>query len=99
MNIFKPCPFCGSNNIELKEGSWKSNDYMCSGYDYFYVKCLSCGAKSNDHVKKYLREFTDHTVEDFRNNPLLYAKVEDEYEKYIEELKEIVIKSWNKRIK
>ena len=34
-----------------------------------------------------------------RNNPLLRAKVEDEYDKYIEELKEIVIKSWNKRIK
>jgi putative transposon-encoded protein len=37
-------------------------------------------------------------VSDFRNNPILRANVEDEYEKYVARLKEKAETSWNKRV-
>ena len=45
-----PCPFCGSTNIELIEGSWENpNGYEWGGGKYYKVKCLDCFCGTKEH--------------------------------------------------
>ncbi len=93
----KPCPFCGAKG-ELKEGSTPSSgDGYYMGQDYFIIECVGCGARSGDVNYDFLRDFTDYTVNDFRKNPVLRAKVDDEYLEYKEEKRVETVSLWNNR--
>ena len=91
------CPFCGGEaSLKTKEERAGYDDYM--RHDAFlYVSCLKCGAQSADFRIKPLCETTPYKVQDFRNNPALRARVEDEYDVYLEQLEQEVIRAWSKR--
>jgi hypothetical protein len=86
-----PCPFCASENVKLDQ------EAMSYGRELWNVVCLSCNAKGGHKYQKALRDFTDYNVQDFRRNPILRAKVEDEYNEYINDLKLEAVKVWNIR--
>jgi Lar family restriction alleviation protein len=46
-NKLKPCPFCGSKNIDLLD----DQDMVYYGYAY-YAKCRQCKAQSRSEQKK-----------------------------------------------
>ena len=73
------CPHC-NGNAELKSKNERVgyDEYM-RYIDSFYVACSECGARTADFRKKTFAETTEYTVQDFRENPALRAKVEDEY--------------------
>lgn len=93
----KPCPFCSGCGILETEtvrsgyGEYENSDL------YHVVKCASCRASGRRYHQQHLISFTSYTVGDFRNNPLLRAKVEDEYEAYCKQTKQLAIKAWNAR--
>mgnify|MGYP006977568710 CR=1 FL=1 len=62
------------------------------------VECSGCHAKAADLIIMPLCDFTNYTVSDFRNNPILRARIEDSYAKYITDLEESVIALWNRRV-
>ena len=35
MTELKPCPFCGSTNVEIRRKTW-------NGDEYFYIHCENC---------------------------------------------------------
>ena len=93
----KECPFCGGN-AELDK------DMVRSGYGeyeiretYHSVKCKKCNASSKRIHQKHLIDFTKYTVRDFRENPILRAKVEDDYKAYCEQSKQLALEAWNFR--
>lgn len=93
----KKCPFCskeGRLNSRIEHvGDGEYSRYI----DYFYVDCLGCGARTRDFIKKTLSEMTEYTVQDFRGNPVLRAKAEDDYEFYIKQVEQEAIEAWNRR--
>ena len=44
-----------------------------------------------------LCEFTKYTTAEFRANPILRARVEEEYDQYVETIKLNAIEAWNQR--
>jgi len=91
------CPHC-NGNAELKSKNERVgyDEYM-RYIDLFYVACSECGARTADFRKKTFAETTEYTVQDFRENPALRAKVEDEYTIYCKQLEQETISAWNKR--
>lgn len=93
----KPCAFCGGSGIlEAETVSAGYGEYQHSDL-YHVVKCAYCKASGRRYHQQHLINFTTYTVADFRNNPMLRAKVEDEYEAYCEQTKQLAIESWNRR--
>lgn len=98
MNLLS-CPFCAGEGelIEKRErhgyGEYERNII------FHVVECKKCHSHGRRYEQKALIDFTSHTVQDFRNNPVLRAKVEDEYNLYITQIKELAVSSWNKREK
>jgi len=95
--ILKPCPFCGAkavHDITLDRGS--SDGYVLSS-DSHCIICVKCHAQSAKLRQAPLCEFAPHTVAQYRANPILRARVEDEYEQYIEKLRRDVAQLWNTR--
>lgn len=91
------CPHCnGVAELKSKDERVGYGGYM-RYIDYFYVACSGCGARTADFRKKSLAEFTVYTVQDFRDNPTLRAKVEDEYTIYCWQLEQETIDAWNRR--
>lgn len=94
----KSCPFCGgqaklvTSNVQSGYGGYGSNEI------YHAVVCANCESRSKGYHQKHLISFTSHTVSDFRNNPILRAKVEDEYAVYCKQVIERATEAWNKRI-
>lgn len=91
------CPFCGGES-ELRE----DNDRAGYGeYErrltFHVVRCKNCAAQATRFEQKPLVDFTHHTVGDFRNNPALRAKVEDDYQVYVEQTKQMAMAAWNRR--
>jgi Lar family restriction alleviation protein len=43
----KPCPFCGSDDLSIREDSDPFNDEFYG----FFIECLSCGASSGTGPK------------------------------------------------
>ena len=93
----EPCPFCGGE-------AEQHQDLVRSGYGeyerterYHAVKCKKCGASSKRVHQKHLIDFTKYTVRDFRENPILRAKVEDDYDAYCEQSKHLAVEAWNCR--
>lgn len=91
------CPFC-SGEAELKEYTdhWGSGEYANST-QFRQVICKSCKASAPAIRQKHFIELSDYSVEDFRNNPSLRAKVDDEYDAYKKTVGEEAIEAWNKR--
>lgn len=93
----KRCPFCGGEpDLILRRERMGYGDYE-RALEFHVVRCLNCGALGKEFKQQALIDYTSHTVQDFRNNPILRAKVKDEYEKYISQTKELAIKAWNTR--
>ena len=97
LGVLLCCAHCGGQ-AELKSKAERVGyaEYM-SYADSFYVACSDCGARTADFRKKALAKTTDYTVQDFRENPALRAKVEDEYTVYCKQLEKEAISAWNKR--
>jgi len=66
-------------------------------HEYWVVECQSCSGSGKEYEQKPLCDYTNHTVADFRNNPILRAKVEDDYNAYVEQTKKLAIDAWNQR--
>lgn len=93
----KPCPFCGGE-AELKKEHITVGDGSYRQYqDYHKVQCNTCLAQAERIRQQPLCNMTEHTVQDFRNNPALRAKVEDEYEEYCNKVRLKAVEAWNKR--
>lgn len=92
-----PCPFCGGEGeyAEIRErigyGSYERTE------TYHRVVCRKCGSHGRQLHQRCLADYTNYTVGDFRNDPALRARVEDEYDLYIADIKEIAIEAWNTR--
>ena len=83
-----PCPFCASDNTEIHENH-RDN--------VVYVECGSCGSSGKRFYYKPLVSFTYYTIDDFRNNPILRAQVEEEYFEYKKSIELEAVKAWNIR--
>ncbi len=99
MNDLLFCPFC-SGEPELIERQERSGygEYERT-LTFHVVRCKKCKAKATEYEQKALIDFTRHTVQDFRNNPVLRAKVEDDYAAYIQQTKKLAVSAWNTRAK
>jgi hypothetical protein len=93
----KPCPFCGGDAEHQKDDLRHGYDEYEREETYHFIKCKNCGSSSGRLHQKHLCDFTKYTVRDFRENPILRAKVEDEYSAYCEQLKQLSIDAWNLR--
>jgi len=96
-NILSLCPFCGGE-AEFLERITKVDCGDIIYNTYYFVKCKVCGACGTKIYRKPLCDFTKHTVADFRENPALRARVEDEYEVFVESLKNQAAEAWEKRV-
>jgi hypothetical protein len=85
------CPFCGSK-AEQKEYDERGGygEYERT-IKYHLVVCGGCGAEGPKKHQKWLIDFTKYTVNDFRNNPILRARVEEEYEEYCRNVKQAAL--------
>lgn len=54
-------------------------------------------SKVSKSLSETLAEMTGYTAKDFRENPILMAKVEDQYEKYVDNKELLAINAWEKR--
>ena len=91
------CPFCGGEAEYATESVRSGYGEYESTEKYHVVKCKACQSNGRRYHQKHLIHFTTCTVADFRNNPLLRAKVEDEYEAYCQQTKQLAVEAWNKR--
>jgi hypothetical protein len=91
------CPFCGGEAEYTTESVRSGYGEYESIEKYHVVTCKTCKCNGRRYHQKHLINFTSYTVSDFRNNPLLRAKVEDEYESYCQQTKQLAVDAWNKR--
>jgi hypothetical protein len=92
------CPHCnGQARLKSKSERVGYEEYT-SYVDSIYVVCEGCGARTADFTKTSLAGFTDYTVQDFRNNPILRATVENDYKSYCNDLMQKAIDTWNMRV-
>ena len=97
MPNLKTCPFCGGRAHLITESDRIGYDTYERTIDAVRITCVDCRSSGTEIIKKTLADFTSYTVQDFRQNPILRAKVEDEYEEYVKELNNQAIKAWNTR--
>ena len=83
-----PCPFCASHNAEIYE---EHSTHL------IYVGCGTCGSSGKRFRYNPLINFTNYTLNDFRNNPILRAQVEEEYFEYRKGVELDAVKAWNIR--
>lgn len=95
----KPCPFCGGHSQVLSTDSLGSDDGYCSGTPSYNVICSICGSRGQTVYYKWFRDTFSETVNDFRRNPSLRAKRDDEYEDIRNAKKLEAVKFWNRRTK
>lgn len=99
MDELKPCPFCGGEgDLVLRRERVGYGGYEKT-LEFHVVKCVNCESSGKEFRQDPLCDYTSYTVQDFRDNPVLRAKVEDEYEDYIKQAKELAIQAWNTRSK
>lgn len=90
----KPCPFCGGEAKFVDAlRHWAGNETS----RYFSVVCTNCGAQPQQQFPHTFATKFNHSVQEYRDNPALRARCEDEYDVYIEEIKKITIHWWNRR--
>ena len=97
MEKLLPCPFCGGDAVLQAERERSGYGEYESHELYHVVRCGKCRANGTRIHQKPLIQFTSATVSDFRNNPILRAKVEDEYDAYCEQTKELAVAAWQRR--
>jgi hypothetical protein len=78
--------------MRLGYGEYESDE------TYWAVECQNCHSKGRQYHQKHLASYTSHTVHDFRNNPVLRAKVEDKYDQYCAQTRQLAADAWNKRV-
>jgi hypothetical protein len=93
------CPFCNGNGKLIEESERCGYGEYERNLTFHVVKCKNCGSQSTRYEQKPLIDFTRYTVQDFRNNPVLRAKVEDDYAAYYDRTKQLAVEAWNKRTK
>ena len=99
MSKLKKCPFCGnSGELKLERTTMASGEYEYTDSVYI-VRCVICFASASRVAVETLGQFTKHTVQDFRDNPALRARVEDEYAGYLKEKRYQARENWNRRVK
>ena len=96
-NQLKPCPFCGGNAILETQCNRSGYGEYESTEKYHVVCCEKCKAQGKRIHQQHLINFTKYTVRDFRENPILRAKVEDDYDSYCDQTKQLAIDSWEQR--
>lgn len=93
----KPCPFCGGKpecvveSVRAGYGEYESTE------NYHVVTCKNCHGTGPRYHQKHLIDFTNYKVSDFRNNPILRAKVEDDYKAFSQGIMQQAINAWNRR--
>jgi len=93
--ILKRCPFCdGSPELSTLNTGTVYSTQTCQE---MLVRCQDCGAKGPQFHKQYLAEWTNYTVQDFRNNPILMIKEEEKYNEYCKSIDTLAVSGWNKR--
>ena len=90
------CPFCGSN-VELKEDRVINPNQGYSDFPFMAVFCIGCGARGPKVSIKYFNQFSNKSVEDFRNSNLLRVQEELAYDEYILRESTRAIDLWNAR--
>ena len=91
------CPFCGGDaELVICRNRTGYGEYERTE-TYHAVKCKKCGSTGKQYHEKALIDFTKYTVLDFRSNPILRAKVEDDYEAYQQQTKELAVAAWQRR--
>ncbi len=93
----KPCPFCGGKPELIQHGERFGYGSYEQTRKYWIVKCKNCTSSGKGYEQKPLCDYTNHTVDEFRDNPILRAKVEDDYDAYIEQTKHMAMSAWNQR--
>jgi transcription elongation factor Elf1 len=97
MEDLKPCPFCGSSQIEITKEHIESQNSMYPGHESLICRCNSCDARTGGVIVDFFNSFSDYTVKEFRQNNALRAKEEDRYDEYLEEKRSLAIEQWNRR--
>lgn len=96
MSELKPCPFC-SGEAMIKEERWHNPDVGYPDNQWFVGICVNCRATGQKITYKPFNQFSDYSVQDFRENNALRAKYEDRYDEYLENKKQEAMRVWNKR--
>jgi len=97
LNDIKECPFCRGDSVLNEETLRQGYDEYMTTQKYCFVECCSCGARSRAMKKPCLSDFTNYTVQDFRDNPILRVKEEENHELLIKSIEADTISYWNKR--
>ena len=94
----KQCPFCGGDpELIIRSERFGYSEYERTR-NFHVVQCKNCTSKGREFEEKPLCDFTNHTVAEFRTNPALRAKVEDDYESYVEQTKELAVNARNQKV-
>lgn len=96
-NDLLPCPFCGGKPELIIHRPRTGYGSYERTHEVHVVECKNCAARSRGFEQKPLCDYTNYTVADFRENPILRAKVEDGYAAYAEQTKELAVDAWNTR--
>ena len=97
MESLSVCPFCGGEAVLETERERQGYGEHESLETYHVVVCSKCKSRATRYHQKHLINFTSATVSDFRHNPVLRAKVEDEYEEYCKQVQDLAVTAWERR--
>lgn len=92
-----PCPFCDGEGVLKTERERSGYGEYETHETYHVVMCSNCGSRGRRYHQDHLIKFTSHTVSEFRSNPILRAKVEDDYEAYCKQTKGLAVTAWQRR--
>ena len=92
-----PCPFCGGAALLTVDRRRVGYEEYERQEVHHFVTCGSCGAKGPERHQEALAMRTRHTAADFRADPALRARVEDEYDAYVVDLLREVKNAWHRR--
>jgi len=96
MSDIVQCPFCGGS-AELKIKHHPSPNGVAQSCDEAVVQCNVCKSQGSPYRLPRREDFTLYTVLDFRNNPAIRARIEEEYEGHCEMIKSMAVGAWNTR--
>lgn len=96
MEELKPCPFCGSKDVELECRMW-CNGYGEYSHDNLHVMCHNCYAQGPNIHRETFSGRTKYGYKYLTRHPELRKKLDEQYEEYKEQKKQQAIDAWNKR--
>ena len=98
MSKIKRCPFCGGNaECKVADNNGSLDGYY-SGFPAFRVECTKCGSSGELVAYTWFRDSFKEGVIEYRRNPSLRAKREDEYEDMQRKNMAKSIEKWNSRV-